>query len=167
MSPPESETERDPLAARALALAVLLRVARDRAYADVALNAALAAAALDARDRALATRLVYGTIAWQGLLDWHLARLTGRAPAKLDLAVLVVARLGLYQLLQLDRIPAHAAVSTTVDLAKRAAPAAAGLVNAVLRRAARERARLPLPDPADPVRHLAVAFSHPEWLVAR
>ena len=167
MSPPESETERDPLAARALALAVLLRVARDRAYADVALNAALAAAALDARDRALATRLVYGTIAWQGLLDWHLARLTGRAPAKLDLAVLVVARLGLYQLLQLDRIPAHAAVSTTVDLAKRAAPSAAGLVNAVLRRAARERARLPLPDPADPVRHLAVAFSHPEWLVAR
>jgi 16S rRNA (cytosine967-C5)-methyltransferase len=146
---------------------VLLRVARDHAYADVALDAALGEAGLDARDRGLASRLVYGTIAWQGLLDWHLARLAGRAPEALDLPVLLLARLGLYQLLLLDRIPPHAAVATSVDLAKRVAPAAAGLVNAVLRRAARERASLPLPDPTDPVRHLAVVFSHPEWLVAR
>ncbi|MBI3770919.1 MAG: 16S rRNA (cytosine(967)-C(5))-methyltransferase RsmB [Deltaproteobacteria bacterium] len=167
MPPPDAADGRDPLAARAVALAVLRRVERDRAYADVALDAALANSALDTRDRGLATRLVYGTVAWQGLLDWHLAHLAGRAPETLDLAVRLVLRLGCYQLLVLDRIPAHAAVATSVELAKRVAPAAAGLVNAVLRRAARERATLPLPDAADPVRHLAVAFSHPEWLVAR
>jgi 16S rRNA (cytosine967-C5)-methyltransferase len=153
--------------ARGVALAVLRRVERDGAYADVALNAALAESRLDTRDRALAARLVYGTLAWQGRLDWHLAQLAARPADALDPAVRAVLRLGLYQLLLLDRIPAHAAVATSVDLAKGVAPAAAGLVNAVLRRAAREGAALPLPDAADPVRHLAVAYSHPEWLVAR
>jgi 16S rRNA (cytosine967-C5)-methyltransferase len=158
----------DSLTARALALAVLRRVESDRAYADVALDAALGARTLAARDRGLATRLVYGTVAWQGRLDWHLRHLAGRDPATLDVAVRLILRLGLYQLLCLDRIPAHAAVSTSVELAKREAPAAAGLVNAILRRADRERSRLPLPDPqTDPVRHLAVAFSHPAWLVER
>ena len=158
----------DALAARALAAAVLQRTECDRAYADVTLDAALRASRLDARDRALATRLIYGTLAWQGRLDWHLATLARRDPATLDPALRVVLRLGLYQILLLDRIPAHAAVATSVDLAKRLAPAAAGLVNAVLRRAVRERGALPLPDPAAaPVHHLAVAFSHPEWLVAR
>lgn len=158
---------RDALAARSVALAVLRRVERDSAYADVTLDAGLAERALAQRDRALAARLVYGTLAWQGLLDWHLTRLAGREPQRLALPVRVLLRLGLYQLLHLDRIPAHAAVSTSVDLAKRVAPAAAGLVNAVLRRAVRERGALPLPDAADPVRHLAVTLSHPEWLVAR
>jgi 16S rRNA (cytosine967-C5)-methyltransferase len=167
MSATDAGGGRDPLAARAVALSVLRRVERDRAYADVALDAALVATALEARERGFATRLVYGTIAWQGLLDWHLTHLAARAAASLDLDVRLVLRLGLYQLLLLDRVPPHAAVATSVDLAKGVAPAAAGLVNAVLRRAVRERASLPLPDAADPVRHLAVAFSHPEWLVAR
>jgi 16S rRNA (cytosine967-C5)-methyltransferase len=158
----------DALAARALAAAVLQRIECDRAYADVTLDAALRESRLDARDRALATRLVYGTLAWQGRLDWHLATLARRDPTTLDPALRVVLRLGLYQILLLDRIPAHAAVATSVDLAKQLAPAAAGLVNAVLRRAVRERGALALPDPAAaPVCHLAVAFSHPEWLVAR
>ncbi|TMA78528.1 MAG: 16S rRNA (cytosine(967)-C(5))-methyltransferase RsmB [Deltaproteobacteria bacterium] len=152
---------------RGVALAVLRRVERDHAYADVALNAALAESTLDARDRALAARLVYGTLAWQGRLDWHLARLAARPVDALDPELRSILRLGLYQLLLLDRIPAHAAVATSVELAKGAAPAAAGLVNAVLRRAAREGKALPLPDAANTVRHLAVAYSHPEWLVAR
>jgi len=158
----------DPLAARVLAARVLARVERNRAYADVALAAALERSRLDSRDRALATRLVYGTLAWQARLDWHLATLAGRSAAELDTGLRIVLRLGLCQILILDRIPAHAAVSTSVDLAKRLAPAAVGLVNAVLRRAAREGRALALPDPErEPVRHLAIAFSHPEWLVER
>jgi 16S rRNA (cytosine967-C5)-methyltransferase len=154
--------------ARGLALGVLLRVERDRAWADDTLDAALAPSRLDARDRAFATRLVYGTLAWQGLLDWHLQTLTGRPAAALDLEARAVLRLGLHQILLLDRVPPHAAVSTSVDLAKQHAPKAAGLVNAVLRRAVRERGKLPLPDrDAEPLRHLAVAYSHPEWLVRR
>jgi 16S rRNA (cytosine967-C5)-methyltransferase len=162
------EPAADPLAARALAMRVLRRVERDGAYADVALNAALQASALPPRDRAFAARLVYGTLAWQGRLDWHVTTLARRPAAGLDPALRIVLRLGLYQLLLLDRVPVHAAVSTSVDLAKAAAPAGARLVNAVLRRAARERHALPLPDAeAEPIAHLAVALSHPEWLVRR
>jgi 16S rRNA (cytosine967-C5)-methyltransferase len=80
----------------------------------------------------------------------------------------MVLRLGLYQLTLLDRVPPHAAVATSVDLAKGRVRVASGLVNAVLRRAVRERSTLPLPDPTtDPTEHLAVALSHPRWLVER
>ncbi len=153
------------LGARQIAVETLLRVDRDRAWADAALSGALDAAALDARDRALATRLVYGTLAWQGLLDWHLATLANRKIASLDSPLRVILRMGLYQILVLERIPPHAAVDTSVDLAKRYVRAAAGMVNAVLRRALRERSTLSTPDPADMVRHLSVTTSHPEWLV--
>lgn len=164
----EPEAATDPLAARALALAVLHRVESESAHADVALAAALGASQLATRDRALASRLVYGTLAWQGRLDWQLARFSARDPETFDPYVRIAIRLGLYQLTMLDRVPDHAAVATSVELAKRHVPVAAGLVNAVLRRAIRERNRLPLPDPAvDPVEHLAIALSHPRWLVER
>ena len=168
MTEVEAGARPDPLAARALALRVLQRVEREGAHSDAALAAALAASPLTGLDRAFATRLVYGTLAWQARLDWHLAGLAARDPSRLDPPVRLILRLGLYQLLLLDRVPPHAAVATSVDLAKRLRPRAAGLVNAVLRRAARAARALPLPDPHDdPVRHLAVSLSHPEWLVAR
>ena len=158
----------DPLAARALALDVLMRVEEQLVHADVDLASALAASTLDVRDRALASRLVYGTLAWQGRLDWQLARLTDRDPGTFHPRVRMVLRLGLYQVTLLDRVPPHAAVATSVDLAKRSVRVAGGLVNAVLRRAVRERDALPLPDPEkDPVEFLAIALSHPRWLVER
>jgi 16S rRNA (cytosine967-C5)-methyltransferase len=77
-------------------------------------------------------------------------------------------RVAAYQLLVLDRVPAHAAVAEAVTHVKRLVPAAAGFANALLRRVAAEGRAVPLPDPsADPVLHLAVATSHPAWLVAR
>lgn len=158
----------DPLAARALALDVLMRVEERSVHADVELASALAASTLDVRDRALASRLVYGTLAWQGRLDWQLARLTDRDPGTFHPSVRMVLRLGLYQVTLLDRVPPHAAVATSVDLAKRSVRVAGGLVNAVLRRAVRERDALPLPDHEnDPVEFLAIALSHPRWLVER
>jgi 16S rRNA (cytosine967-C5)-methyltransferase len=82
--------------------------------------------------------------------------------------VRMALRLGLYQITLLDRVPDHAAVATSVELVKRHVPAASGLVNAVLRRATREHPHLPLPDPAaHPTMHLAIAWSHPIWLVKR
>ncbi|MEO6028421.1 MAG: 16S rRNA (cytosine(967)-C(5))-methyltransferase RsmB [Candidatus Binatia bacterium] len=164
----EPEATIDPLSARALALAVLLRVENETAHADVALAAALGASRLPTRDRALASRLVYGTLAWQGRLDWQIARFIDRDLTSLDPHVRIALRLGLYQLTLLDRVPDHAAVATSVELAKRHVPAAAGLVNAVLRRTIRERDRLPLPDQSgDPLEHLAITLSHPRWLVER
>lgn len=155
--------------ARSVAHDVLLRVEADDAFADVVLAHRLATATLSAEDRALATRLVYGVLAWQGRLDHHLAQLVrGGDVASLDPPVRAALRLGLFQLVLLERIPAYAAVDASVRLAGGSGRGARGLVNAVLRRAAREGRTLPLPtDPADPTVRLAVEWSHPRWLVER
>jgi len=155
--------------ARGLAHEVLVRVATTDAFADVLLVERLRAARLGAADAALATRLVYGTLAWQGRLDHHLAGLVRSPLARLEPAVHAALRLGLYQLLFLERVPAYAAVDSSVRLVGRARRAAVGLVNAVLRRAAAAgRDGLALPDAAaDPLGRIAVEWSHPRWLVER
>ena len=147
--------------ARAVAFDVLRRVFEDGAWADRALQSA--AAGLDARERALATQLAYGAVQRAGTLDHVAARLTKRPVAKLDPPVRAALRLGLYQLLYLDGIPDHAAVDSSVALAKRDAPRAAGLVNAVLRRATREELAF---DDATP-EGAALAHSVPPWLAER
>jgi len=156
--------------ARRLAFEVLLRVEATDAFADVLLAHRLADTALPPREHALATRLVYGTLAWQGRLDFHLGTLVRNvAVERLDPPVRAALRLGLYQLLFLDRVPAYAAVDASVRLARVAGAGAGGLVNAVLRRAAtlgRSGLALP-PADADPIARLAVEWSHPGWLVAR
>jgi len=154
---------------RGLAHEVLVRVETEEAFADVLLAHRLESTRMSAADRALVTRLVYDTLAWQGRLDHHLSQLVRRPLASLDPTVRAALRLGLCQLTILERVPAHAAVDTSVRLARRGGgPGAAGLVNAVLRRAAREGAGSHvLPDPdADPIERLAVELSHPGWLAA-
>jgi 16S rRNA (cytosine967-C5)-methyltransferase len=155
--------------ARALAHEVLVRVGTTEAFADVLLAERLRGARLGPADAALATRLVYGTLAWQGRLDHHLAGLVTSPLDRLEPAVHAALRLGLFQLLFLGRVPAYAAVDSSVRLVGRTRRAAAGLVNAVLRRAAAAgRAGLPLPDAAaDALGRLAIEWSHPRWLVER
>lgn len=156
--------------ARALAYAILLDVERQRAYASDLLRSRLDADA-QSRERALATELVMGTLRWQRLLDFLAERYARRGLSSLDREVLLVLRLGIYQLRFLTRIPARAAVSESVELVKLARKkSAAPLVNAALRRAARERDR-PVADfvPQDlaTAEKLAVLHSHPTWLVER
>ena len=122
--------------ARACALRVIRRVFEEGAYADRAF--AGEAAGLEPRDRALAMALSYGTVQRLATLD-HVARALVNGPLeKLDPPVLAVLRLGLFELLYLGGTAQHAVVNESVELAKRSRPHAAGLVNAVLRRAARE-----------------------------
>src|SRR5262249_46173627 len=147
--------------ARTLAHEVLVRVETTAAFADVLVADRIAGAALAARDASLFSRLVYGTLAWQGRLDHRLRGFLRMPLDRLEPPVRAALRLGLYQLPMLARIPAHAAVDTSVHLAGKRA---AGLVNAVLRRAARDPKALP-ELPADPIARLAVELSHPEWLV--
>ena len=135
-------------------------------FCDVLLGETLTRTPLAPRDAALLTRMTYGVLAWRDRLDWTLAPLSRKRFDTLDPEVRGCLRLGLLQLLFLDRIPPHAAVSTSVDLARHAAGrGAGGLVNALLRRIQREGER---PLPKGP-RHaaLAVEFSHPAWLVQR
>ena len=134
------------------------------AYADRALHGEARRLDLSARDRALATRLAYGVVQRRDTLDHVIVTLAGRPLAKLEPAVLGTLRLGVLQLAFLDRVPAHAAVTESVELAKRESRAGAGLVNAVLRRAAREARAMveALPDttPAE----AALRHSYPVWI---
>jgi len=149
--------------ARECAYSVVRRVFEQGAYADQALQAA--SQPLAPRDRALAMRLVYGTVQRRGTLDHLVEQLAGRAPARVDAPLLAALRLGLYELLYLSGSPDYAVVGDAVELAKTHARAGQGLVNAVLRRAAREGAESllgPLRD--DTPEAAAVKHSHPEWL---
>lgn len=122
----------------------------------------------DPRDRALATDLVTGTLRWRGAIDYQLARTSGKPLDRLDPEVLDALRLGAYQLLYLERVPASAAVNDSVNLVKAARlKSAASFVNAVLRRLARARMGLSWPPRARVVEYLSVVHSHPEWLVTR
>ena len=154
------------VAARRGALEVLRDVAAG-AYADRAATRRFRA--LDARDRGLAQELAYGAIRLRGRLDVELSRFSNRPLERLEPAVLAALRLGLYQLRE-TRIPAHAAVDATLEASgSSVSTGARGLINAVLRRAARE-GRAPELFPAfevDPIGHLSTWGSHPEWLIRR
>jgi 16S rRNA (cytosine967-C5)-methyltransferase len=155
-----------PSQARSVAAEVLTRVERDGAYASIALEAAMASArGIEPRDAALVGELVHGTLRRQMALDSALERAAERPIARLEIGVRTLLRMGAYQLLYLDRVPARAAVHETVELCKaRGLARAAGLANAILRRLAREPI---IPLPADPVERLSVEESHPLWLVRR
>jgi 16S rRNA (cytosine967-C5)-methyltransferase len=154
------------LASRLAAIEILYRVDREAAYADVLLGGRLPEFA--PADRRLITRLVLGTLAWRGRLDYELERLTNRKLDGIQPAAIAIMRMGLFQLRFLDRIPQHAVVDTAVSIAKRIPEAriAAGFVNAVMRRATRETAPLPARD-RNEKSFLAVAYSHPRWMVER
>ena len=127
----------------------------------------------DERDRALAGEIVTGTLRWQGAFDDIIAAFANRPLSRLDAEVVEILRLTIFQLLHLTRVPAAAAVDDAVNLTKKSGKkSAAPLVNAVLRRVSRERARLPLPARDSATReaaldYLSTTLSHPRWLAAR
>jgi 16S rRNA (cytosine967-C5)-methyltransferase len=158
----------DGVPARAAALHILSDIARGTHF-DSARDRHLAG--LPDADRRLAHEIAAGVLRTRATLDATLAPLTGNRWRRLPPRLRDVLRVGAYQLVALDRVPPHAAVSTTVALARTTTGAgAAKLVNAVLRRVATERSD-PAPPPPDRNRgraaELAQAHSHPEWLVAR
>ena len=160
-----------PTPAREVALAVLRAVTDRGAYANLLLPALLTERGLHGRDAALATELAYGTLRGRGTYDAVLTACSTRALAGIDPPLLDVLRLGAHQLLA-TRIGPHAAVATSVTLARAEAGAgAAGFANAVLRRVATRDLdswiAVVAPDrTVNPVGYLAVKTSHPGWVVA-
>jgi 16S rRNA (cytosine967-C5)-methyltransferase len=149
--------------ARSCAYTVLRRVFERGAYADQAFQAE--SKELDPRDRALAMRLLYGSVQRKRTLDHLIEALAERPVARLDPPVLAALRLGLYELLYLGGSPDYAVVADAVELAKAQARAGHGLVNAVLRRAAREGPSALLGALTDGTpEQAAVKHSHPEWI---
>src|SRR5256885_1603438 len=149
--------------ARRCAYAVLRRVFERGAYAERALRAE--ARSLSGRDLRLATRLAYGAVQRRRTLDYFAEALSERPTARLEAPVLAALRLGLYELVYLAGAPDRAVVADAVELAKTGSRAGHGLVNALLRRAAREGAdpllsRLPGGTPEQG----ALQPSHPPWV---
>ena len=150
--------------ARLCAYTVVRRVFERGAYADRALAAE--AVHLEPRDRALATRLAYGTIQRRATLDHVAGLLCGREVGTLDPPVLAALRLGLFQILLLAGVADHAAVNESVELAKAARGGGFKLVNAVLRRATREGADLLATLGDETAERAAVLHSVPGWLAS-
>jgi len=121
------------------------------------------------KDRALLQALVYGVLRWRATLDWIIDYFSKTRLRKIDPKVLNVLRLGLFQIIYLDRIPVSAAVNTSVEIAKSlAAPYVVRFVNGLLRNAARNFKQVPFPDEnSDPISALAVKKSFPKWLIER
>lgn len=158
-----------PTAPRLIAIRVVERVQRAGAYADLALHHALVQSHMPAADRGLATELVYGTLRWRGRLDYLISQALERDLAKLEPLVTSALRVGAYQLFFSDRIPANAAVDEAVRCVRAMGlERATGLVNAVLRRLARDGTEYAFPSlESDPMGHLVHACSLPEWLAER
>ena len=153
---------------RRVAFDILLRIEKERSYADILLDKALSRGGLEGPDRGLLTELVYGVMRRRGTLDHVIDQFASQRCDRLEQAVLALLRLGLYQVLYLDRIPVRAAVNETVELAKALTPRASGFINAVLRQADRGRGNISYPDrERDLAGFLAARYSHPIWLVER
>lgn len=153
--------------ARQVAFEALLKVHRDGAYSNLAVDSLLKEnPELDERDKAFVTNLVYGTIDRLILIDYNLSLYLNQPVRKLKPELHTILRMGTYQLLFMDRVPSRAAVNESVNLAKvNKSSFAASLVNAVLRRVADNGLRLPEKSETDPD-YLAIKYSCPEWLIS-
>ena len=158
-----------PDAARLLAFDLLTEVSRNEGYSNLLLPQALNASKLDDRDRSLVTELLYGTLRMQGKHDWVLAQISDRPWSEVDPGIVDICRLGVHQIHEM-RIPDHAAVAATVEVArKRIGESKASFVNALLRSVTRKSIEewfTPLGEITDVVERFAIQFSHPEWIVS-
>lgn len=144
--------------ARQLAWELLYEVDHSNTYSNLEVPRALSNSKLEARDKALVTNLVYGTLRMRGLLDSVIRRALDREIEKVDPKVLTALRMGTYQLIILET-PAHAAVNEVVDLAKIVCgKSASSFVNAVMRRISQS----PTYEPES----IAERLSHPEWIIS-
>lgn len=153
--------------AREAALTVLERCRRDQAFSDALIGSVIQTTGLDSKDSALCTRLCYGVLQNMQLCDFYIDNYASKAQ-KLEPKVRDIMRLSVYQILFMDRIPSHAAVSEGVEICKKLGFArASGLVNAVLRRIAENKDKLPAIPDKDIIFYLSVKYSTPAPLVKK
>ncbi len=158
-----------PEASRLLAFDLLTEVNRNEGYSNLLLPQALNSSKLDERDKSLVTELLYGTIRMQGKHDWVLAQISDRPWTEVDPGIVDICRMGVHQIHEM-RIPDHAAVASTVEVArKRLGESKASFVNALLRNVTRKSQEdwfQPLSAISDPVERMSIQYSHPEWIVS-
>ena len=154
--------------ARKVALDALLEVEKMNGYSNKVLNRMLGDAGLEAAERRLTTRLLYGVLENKNLLDHIIRQYINFRINKLDPAIRNILRMGIYQIVFMENIPDSAAVNEGVKLAKLYKKRYSGFVNGVLRTFLRKNKSYTLPDKEkDLLNHLTVVYSHPDWIVKR
>ena len=144
---------------------MLAEVGLQGAYSNLILPKALSESILEANDRAFATELVYGTLRMQGRHDHFISAASDRSLEQIDPKALIVLRLGTHQLKQM-RVPSHAAIYESVELAKKVVgKSTASFVNAILRKIDSLDFEQ-LSKPTQEYARLALEYSHPEWIVS-
>lgn len=152
--------------ARQVAFNALLKIQKNNAYSNIALDHFLSKSELDTRDKSFVSALFYGVIERAITIDYNLGLYLSKPLKKLKPEVLVLLRLGAYQLLFMEKIPSSAAVNETIKLSKKnGLNYAGGLINAVLRKVSTNG--LCLPDEKDEINYLSVKYSCPQWLVKK
>ncbi|HHW41486.1 MAG TPA: 16S rRNA (cytosine(967)-C(5))-methyltransferase RsmB [Syntrophomonadaceae bacterium] len=155
--------------ARDGSLRVLLAVEKEGAYANLALQKLHSKHRMKPSDTALLTELVYGTLRWRNNLDWVINQFSKLPVDRMNYIVRNILRMGVYQLLFLERIPPSAACNESVKLAKAwGLERLAGFVNGILRSVVRNRDQIVYPPLREnPGLHISIKYSHPHWLVER
>ena len=160
--------KKSPLSAREVALEILTRVEQDKAYSNLLLNQMLQRHPLEKADTGLVTEIVYGTIQHLNTIDYYLNRFVAKGVKNLEPWVRALLRLSLYQVVYLERIPAHAIVNEAVNLAKKKGhQGISGMVNGVMRNVIRQKEQLVIPSDLPLVERIALQYSHPKWMVVR
>ena len=154
---------------RLLVFDILQEVNRSDGYSNLLLPQALADADFEQRDKGFATELLYGTLRMQGRHDYIASQVSDRKWSEVDAGIVDVVRLGAHQLFEM-RVPSHAAVSATVELARKViGESKASFVNALLRKMSAQTLDQwlePVREIKDPVTRLSIMYSHPEWIVS-
>ncbi len=151
---------------RQLAFDALLKIEYEQAYSNLSIHHTIERGWLNEKDSRLFTELVYGTVQRKLTLDYYLSHFLTRKMKKKDEWIIPLLRMALYQMVYLEKIPEHAIVFETVQIAKKKGhKGLASLVNGVLRSI--QRKGLPDIDKIeDDIKRLSVKYSHPEWLVS-
>lgn len=153
--------------ARETALKILYDINENGAYSNISLDRHMEEAGLKDLDKAFITEMVYGTIKWRLTIDWVISSYSTIKLKKISPWILNILRLGIYQLLYMNKIPVSAACNESVILARRYGhKASGGYVNAIMRKVAGQRENLPFPERSENLpEHLSVRYSHPLWMV--
>jgi 16S rRNA (cytosine967-C5)-methyltransferase len=158
-----------PDAPRVLAYDILSEVNRRGGYSNLLLPQALSSSNFEQRDKGFVTELLYGTLRMQGRHDYILSQVSDRPWSEVDEGIVDICRLGVHQLFEM-RVATHAAVSATVELARKViGESKASFVNAILRKVSAktlEEWLEPVRAINDPVTRLSIQYSHPEWIVS-
>lgn len=152
---------------RGLAVKILNRTERDRAFAEPLIDSCLKRNYFDnVSDRRLLTRLVFGVLRMRNRLDWMMRSVYDGNFESMDTGIKNIIRTALYQIMFNDRIPSYAIVDEAVEIAKKMYPGRSGLINAVLRNIIRKMDDIEYPNTnSDPLSYISVYHSHPEWIV--